>query len=585
MGNAKKGSAAPRRAPQHRTSVGRHRQPAPTVAELTDLPATAGAKIAVAGVVGTSAALATPVIGLAGQADASVAHTATAQPGTIGGPGRSGNISIPPGALTSPAPAAQVPKAVGSPLSPAAPGQPIADPVGVETPSGRNYLVPTNPGNVFSVPVGTTLTLSDGSSFTLSQPGTENTVFGRVTVLPAGQAVAEGSGIPVLTANSNTLSLPPGAGNSFIVPPDSIVGPSAVPLSQGTTVQRGAGVTVTAQPDPGLETAQLPNGPVIPLGTGFMYVLPPTSVLTSQDNVPSDLPPNLGGRMRMPSGITVQTGPSALPFSVPIQAPEGLPRKPPGNLSDAGTGLPDLGSAGPSTEGQAGAQQGAQQDGSQQPADPSLLDQLGQGQLGDPSQLDQLGQGQLGDPSQQPQGEDSAQPPVVLASGGVIRIQPVSPAPSIGSRGSGSNGQGGKSDFERILDEAIKRRGELPQDSQKLADSSQQGQDQQGQDPQNQDNQDQQQPFSNPGDPTIQDPGSNTQVAANSGQSRSANSVSANSPVSASPQSTQVAANSGASSSGFGDGFTNAGTSSGGGFSIASGGSGSSGGGSSIGSA
>src|SRR5215831_11054848 len=79
MGNAKKGSAAPRRAAQHRTSTGRHRQPAPTVAELTDLPTTAGVKIAAAGIVGTSAALAGPVAGLAGVADAAVATQATAQ--------------------------------------------------------------------------------------------------------------------------------------------------------------------------------------------------------------------------------------------------------------------------------------------------------------------------------------------------------------------------------------------------------------------------------------------------------------------------------------------------------------------------
>jgi len=127
MSDAKKGSAAPRRAPQHRTSTGRHRQPAPTVTELTDLPATAGAKIATAGVVGASAALAAPVLGLTGSADASVTHVATASPGTIGVP--SGNIFVPPGALTSPPPAPpgpQVPQSAGSPFRAAAPGQPIA---------------------------------------------------------------------------------------------------------------------------------------------------------------------------------------------------------------------------------------------------------------------------------------------------------------------------------------------------------------------------------------------------------------------------------------------------------------------------
>ena len=536
MGNAKKDSGA-RPAPRHRTSTGRHRQPAPTVTELTDLPATAGAKIAVAGVVGTSAALATPLIGLAGQADASVAHTATAQPGTIGGPSPSGNIVIPPFSPTVPAPAPapapapfQAPHPPSSQFQAAAPGQPIAGPARVTQPSGQSYVVPANPGNVFSVPVGTTLTFPDSSTFTLGQLGPQDTVYGKITVLPADQAPAGGSGIPVLTPSSGNLSLPPGAGNSFIVPPDSLVGPSITRLGQGMAVQRGDGVTVTAQPSPAMETAVLPSGAVVPLGEGFQYVLPPGSFISSQDNIQTNPPPAGAGPMRTPSGITVRTGPDGLPGSVTIPAPVDPlpPPRPPGNLSDAGSGI--------------------SQDGSQQPVLASNI----------------------------------RVPPV-------SPIQPINPAPRTGGQpGGGSNGQSGtpgQSEFERILNEIKQLQNQLSQleNNQRAANSGQRGQPsggsgQQGQqqdpnqqhqqDPNQQHQQDpnqqqtdpnqqqtdpnqqtdpsqqqtdpnQQNQFTNPGDPTSQDP-RNTQVASSSSsQSRSASSLSR--------QSTQLAGAGGAS--------------------------------------
>jgi hypothetical protein len=54
-----------RRAPQHRKNTGRHREPAPTVDELAAVPGTAGAKIATAGVIGTTAAFLVPAAAMA----------------------------------------------------------------------------------------------------------------------------------------------------------------------------------------------------------------------------------------------------------------------------------------------------------------------------------------------------------------------------------------------------------------------------------------------------------------------------------------------------------------------------------------
>lgn len=54
-----------RRAPQHRRSTGRHREPARTVGDLTVAPATTGAKIAAVGVIGTASALAVPAAAFA----------------------------------------------------------------------------------------------------------------------------------------------------------------------------------------------------------------------------------------------------------------------------------------------------------------------------------------------------------------------------------------------------------------------------------------------------------------------------------------------------------------------------------------
>ena len=70
MSNAKGRPAAQRRAPQHRSNTGRHREAARTIGELAGAPAAmpTAAKIATAGVVGTSAALAVPAAAFAGPA-------------------------------------------------------------------------------------------------------------------------------------------------------------------------------------------------------------------------------------------------------------------------------------------------------------------------------------------------------------------------------------------------------------------------------------------------------------------------------------------------------------------------------------
>jgi hypothetical protein len=68
MSNTKRISRVQRRAPQHRVNKGRHRAPAPAFDDLSVMPATTGTKIAVAGVVGTSAALAAPAVAFAASA-------------------------------------------------------------------------------------------------------------------------------------------------------------------------------------------------------------------------------------------------------------------------------------------------------------------------------------------------------------------------------------------------------------------------------------------------------------------------------------------------------------------------------------
>src|SRR5215469_5168736 len=55
-----------RRAPQHRRSTGRHREPVRTVGDLTLAPATTSAKIAAVGVIGTATALGAPAAAFAG---------------------------------------------------------------------------------------------------------------------------------------------------------------------------------------------------------------------------------------------------------------------------------------------------------------------------------------------------------------------------------------------------------------------------------------------------------------------------------------------------------------------------------------
>src|SRR6266516_3607639 len=71
MSDAKGRSRAQRRAPQHRARTGRHREAARTIGELAGAPAAipTAAKIASAGVIGTSAALAAPAAALASPAD------------------------------------------------------------------------------------------------------------------------------------------------------------------------------------------------------------------------------------------------------------------------------------------------------------------------------------------------------------------------------------------------------------------------------------------------------------------------------------------------------------------------------------
>jgi hypothetical protein len=122
---------ATRRAPQHRRDAGRHREPSPTIAGLVAVPASAGAKLATIGVIGTAAAIMVP---------------AAASAGTVGGPG--GSVSVPAVNSTNPGPAVVYPIVGTSAPAPssASQGPVVVDPVAASTAAAPSPLaVPSAP--------------------------------------------------------------------------------------------------------------------------------------------------------------------------------------------------------------------------------------------------------------------------------------------------------------------------------------------------------------------------------------------------------------------------------------------------------
>jgi hypothetical protein len=107
-GSAAAAKGAARRAPQHRRDAGRHREPSPTIAGLVAVPASAGAKLATIGVIGTAAAIMVP---------------AAASAGPVGGPG--GSASVPAVNSTNPGPAVVYPIAGTSAPTPNSSQNPV----------------------------------------------------------------------------------------------------------------------------------------------------------------------------------------------------------------------------------------------------------------------------------------------------------------------------------------------------------------------------------------------------------------------------------------------------------------------------
>jgi hypothetical protein len=101
-GSAAAARRAARRAPQHRKDAGRHREPSATVGDLVALPASASAKFAAAGLLGSAVALAVP-----GMASAA---TAVGPPGS-GTSATAVAFGAPASAVAAPGPAAAVPAA------------------------------------------------------------------------------------------------------------------------------------------------------------------------------------------------------------------------------------------------------------------------------------------------------------------------------------------------------------------------------------------------------------------------------------------------------------------------------------------
>jgi hypothetical protein len=224
-GSAAAAGRASRRAPQHRKDAGRHREPSATVADFVIVPASAGAKLAAVGVIGTSAAILTPAIASAavvGPLPSTATFTGAQSPPAIVAQATSGGLAtfpngkiMPPAPLTAPAQSAGgttgqapsgglavFPNGKIMPSAPftapvqsaAAPVQPAAPAAGAETapaPAGGSAYPMVGP-----VPIG------DAYSFRLSGYDPVTHVGGTVAYIadPTGQTggylnIAAGLGI------------------------------------------------------------------------------------------------------------------------------------------------------------------------------------------------------------------------------------------------------------------------------------------------------------------------------------------------------------------------------------------------------
>ena len=171
-GSKKRSATRKRRGPQHRKAHGRHREPALTVSELVAVPASAGAKLAAAGVVGTATAVILPVAASA----ATVGGPAAGSPPAIvvAAPGRPASTGMPGGPAATPGGPVLVPppSAGQADTAPAASG---SGPAAAAPPSFGSgapvpYLFQAKP-TVRIVIIGDSYTSGEGASWTTYKQG------------------------------------------------------------------------------------------------------------------------------------------------------------------------------------------------------------------------------------------------------------------------------------------------------------------------------------------------------------------------------------------------------------------------------
>jgi hypothetical protein len=389
MSNAKGRSRAQRRAPQHRSRTGRHREPAATIGELTGaaaaMPATA--RIATAGVVGTSAALAVPAAALASpvgsHAGPPVAIVQSAPNVSDPGPdiaalGHDGLIFqdrwVGPGTAAQPSADTQ------TPVDGLAPGQHNLwnQPVPMSSLAG-NFLTPESAAVPASPHAGGTLAPRSGL------PG------------PAEGSPSQWQGWFVRSGPPTSRNIAPetpfGAANAG--PVNAVQQSSQVPAA-GIVLDPMAGPRIQGLGF--LQQARIHGNPSVPRQLMMPTPAKPVSWLAPPSSAPrGPVPPGPAQRAgARPGGVVARPG------SV-VARPGGVVARPGGGGGSRGGG------GGGGGLGKLGGLQrgGQQQEGSRLAADPGQL-QTGQRQNG--STRGQLQRGSEVDPNSSPSTTDSGSP-------------------------------------------------------------------------------------------------------------------------------------------------------------------------------
>jgi hypothetical protein len=165
---------AARRAPQHRKDAGRHREPSSSVADLVAGPATAGAKLAAIGVLGSATVLAVPAMASAAATGSTLGSAPTVSALA------SGSSPVPASGPTVSPPPAFAPSAPVPYLSQSLPTIKVVI-IGDSYTSGEG----ANPATYLSGPT-TLFNPEDGSRITITQPYPQHVS----STSPAMQAIA-----------------------------------------------------------------------------------------------------------------------------------------------------------------------------------------------------------------------------------------------------------------------------------------------------------------------------------------------------------------------------------------------------------